>query len=810
MRKIWASIIFIFCLGVFSAAAADYGYTDISQIPGSEVTDFMVRVSIYQEFGQLKAGLETDYPFEQFGYNQIRCSFYRDTAIGHSYYCDLSFLWENGRFVNNGFGGDQHLTIEAAMQTIRDSGLQPEVISIMYADDQETKELCYLFNTRKYDSYSKYTNEFFYGCGWFIRYSYDQDGKLKGTEATYRYASEELQVFFDKYGRIKKSYFRAKDGTNYIYQKMTGLFATKNETKTMEETGFDASCLLAPAAVEDPNAPPDPDTVEVMIPDPVFREQALAYDTDYDGMLSQAEAGKVYALYLRNMGIRSLCGIEYFTGLRELWCDRNEIEYLDLGNIPGLNILYCEYNHLTSLILNPACRLKMHSYLHNEYHILSPFDLNNLPGPFDMERTSGWSVQPEGSVLRTDSEKVTYTYYTGVNYMTCTLIIDDNIPEPVIDMPESISVSSAGFDVSVKNPMAGVSYTMSGGDNATAERTGDYSWHITPFEVGTSFFTFYASAPEHDQCSRTYSLQVTEAEEERKAGPEVSVVDYTGGTAASFLVKAEGMTDLLYSSGITGTHFLPFQSGEAITIDFRTFDVVTVKFYARIDGAWSEPTVMEFETVDPTKLRKPKIKVFTDDENKVQDGTDVFFSVKHVEGAAAYEIHSSTTYLRISGGGILSSWITDAYNETVSATGKDMILYIPGEYIHYRENDSNVLFTNSYTLRIVAVPSEESGLQESWSVITFQTARETGEIQDPYEADAEQVPDQVLVLPADLTRIESQSFAGLSERVAVELPGLIEFIADDAFENSDVVLIVKNDYSKDWAKTHKVFYTLGP
>ena len=58
---------------------------------------------------------------------------------------------------------------------------------------------------------------------------------------------------------------------------------------------------------------------EKNFPDAVFREYVLNnFDTNGDKKLTDAEAKKVKSLYLREEGIASLKGIEYFTALTSL------------------------------------------------------------------------------------------------------------------------------------------------------------------------------------------------------------------------------------------------------------------------------------------------------------------------------------------------------------------------------------------------------------------------------------------------------------------------------------------------------------
>lgn len=79
-----------------------------------------------------------------------------------------------------------------------------------------------------------------------------------------------------------------------------------------------------------------------------------------DGEISRLShrLGQVKKLRLDGLGIKSLAGIECFTGLLELYCDRNDIE--ELGTLPsGLLELDCSRNPLRELGRLPSGLLKL-------------------------------------------------------------------------------------------------------------------------------------------------------------------------------------------------------------------------------------------------------------------------------------------------------------------------------------------------------------------------------------------------------------------------------------------------------------------
>jgi len=87
------------------------------------------------------------------------------------------------------------------------------------------------------------------------------------------------------------------------------------------------------------------------IPDDAF-EQALV-DLSLDALLDDSvytsAIDTIKILYLSNQGITDLTGIENFVLLNELYCNDNQITYLDLSDNSNLFEFNCSNNSLTSL-----------------------------------------------------------------------------------------------------------------------------------------------------------------------------------------------------------------------------------------------------------------------------------------------------------------------------------------------------------------------------------------------------------------------------------------------------------------------------
>lgn len=88
--------------------------------------------------------------------------------------------------------------------------------------------------------------------------------------------------------------------------------------------------------------------------DPTFRTYCERFDSDHDGKLSTAEAAAVTEISVPDMGIKTLDGINYFTGLKKLICNNNEIASLSVIKNLELTDLVCNDNGMTDINFNYA------------------------------------------------------------------------------------------------------------------------------------------------------------------------------------------------------------------------------------------------------------------------------------------------------------------------------------------------------------------------------------------------------------------------------------------------------------------------
>ena len=67
------------------------------------------------------------------------------------------------------------------------------------------------------------------------------------------------------------------------------------------------------------------------------------------------------------------------------------------------------------------------------------------------------------------------------------------------------------------------------------------------------------------------------------------------------------------------------------------------------------------------------------------------------------------------------------------------------------------------------------------------------------------IPSRIITIPCNVERIESEAFADLACIDAVIIPDTVIDIADDAFKNTDIVIIAPSgSYAEQWANTHGI------
>lgn len=82
----------------------------------------------------------------------------------------------------------------------------------------------------------------------------------------------------------------------------------------------------------------------VTFPDENFRNWVLEQDFGSDGVLTDQEIESVTSIDVDGKGITYLVGIEYFTNLQQLRCERNHLKTLSLRKNTQLTLLDCKFN----------------------------------------------------------------------------------------------------------------------------------------------------------------------------------------------------------------------------------------------------------------------------------------------------------------------------------------------------------------------------------------------------------------------------------------------------------------------------------
>ena len=117
-----------------------------------------------------------------------------------------------------------------------------------------------------------------------------------------------------------------------------------------------ALCLLPALALAEGAADVAIDPTN--FPDANFRTYVSTFDTDNDDRLTPTELAAVEYMALYNKSIGDLTGIEHFTALTKLLCQKNQLTSLDLSKNTALEELDCGDNQLTSLDVSANTALK--------------------------------------------------------------------------------------------------------------------------------------------------------------------------------------------------------------------------------------------------------------------------------------------------------------------------------------------------------------------------------------------------------------------------------------------------------------------
>ncbi len=111
-------------------------------------------------------------------------------------------------------------------------------------------------------------------------------------------------------------------------------------------------------------------TDEVEFPDPVFRHYLDSIDMRDDDIITDEEFLSQQLIDLSNKGINSLKGIGYFTTLRELVCNNNNLDSLDVSSMSELIRLNCSNNKIKHLDASSLSKIEyLHCYNNSIKHL---------------------------------------------------------------------------------------------------------------------------------------------------------------------------------------------------------------------------------------------------------------------------------------------------------------------------------------------------------------------------------------------------------------------------------------------------------
>lgn len=111
-------------------------------------------------------------------------------------------------------------------------------------------------------------------------------------------------------------------------------------------------------------------------PDKKFRNYIKTEFDNGDSTLTKSEIDGVTDIYVDDMGITNLKGIEIFTNLESLSCVNNKLTELNVSKFPSLEGLYCSENMLSKLDVSKNRKLE---YLYCTGNKISSLNLRNCP-----------------------------------------------------------------------------------------------------------------------------------------------------------------------------------------------------------------------------------------------------------------------------------------------------------------------------------------------------------------------------------------------------------------------------------------------
>ena len=196
-------------------------------------------------------------------------------------------------------------------------------------------------------------------------------------------------------------------------------------------------------------------TAVVNIPDANFKNYLLnnvSINLNEDGEIQFSEAAQFTGtIYVSNMHISDLTGIEAFTALTALHCDGNKLKTLDVSKNTALTTLYCDGNKLETLnVSNTAL-----TGLWCRNNLLTTLDVSNN------EKLYGLYCNNNDLTTLNVSNKLVNLDATGNSNLTCIQVDDysDSKDSWKIDLGVSFR-EDCTVDVSVTSPNGGETFEI--------------------------------------------------------------------------------------------------------------------------------------------------------------------------------------------------------------------------------------------------------------------------------------------------------------------------------------------------------------
>ncbi|WP_298221048.1 T9SS type A sorting domain-containing protein [Flavobacterium sp.] len=172
-------------------------------------------------------------------------------------------------------------------------------------------------------------------------------------------------------------------------------------------------------------------------------------DINNDGEIQESEAVQIQSLNLQSAHIASLDGVQFFTNLREINLNFNDLVALNFGNLNFLTSIQCSANQLTSIVLGP-----------NVTYFYAPGNhLNNLDFIFDAPDLRSLDLSGNGLTNLDAITNVPNLRYLDVGYNSITslnlnntnlesVVCDNNLITSInaSDLPPNLKILSCNYN----------------------------------------------------------------------------------------------------------------------------------------------------------------------------------------------------------------------------------------------------------------------------------------------------------------------------------------------------------------------------